>query len=149
MEEYLKKLREKIHEKNIEQFAVFPDLKTFKIIKKKKAEIRKMLKEKPERYAGRKIAIISLIPRPSGFSQKDDIFAIDVEIYKIYDDGSIDRSSGDSWGLLLRYMPDDLEKYPFKMTSLEKIIKLVYKRKIVSQLGGLYFKEFQSLLRKL
>jgi hypothetical protein len=149
MENYLDRLKDMINAKNIKQFAVFPDLKTFKIIKKDKKEIIKMLKENPEKYVDRNIAIVKLLPRPSGFKRKSDIFAIDIEIYKIYDDGTIDISTGDSWGLLLRYMSDDLEKYPFKMTSLEKIIKLVYKRKITSQIGGLYFKEFQDILRNL
>ena len=70
MQDYLDKLERMIESENLYQFCVFPDVKPFKIIKKDKAEIKKVLKENPEKYANRKIAIVTLTPVPSGFKKK-------------------------------------------------------------------------------
>lgn len=149
MEDYLNKLRETIFNKKLTQFCVFPDVSTFKIIKKDKAEIRKILKENPEKYAGRKIAVITLKTVPSGFKKKDYIFIIHIDVLIIYEDGSFNKRQDDSWGLSLKYLSEDLEKYPFSMKNLEKIIKLVYKRKITSEFGGMYYDHFKKLLKNL
>jgi len=138
-----------IETKNIEQFCVFPDVKPFKIIKKDKAEIKKVLKENPEKYADRKIAIVTLTPFPSGFKKKDFIFIIHIEVLIIYEDGSFNKRQDDSCGMSLKYMPEDLEKYPFSMKNLEKIVNLVYKRKITSEFGGMYYDNFKKALKKM
>jgi hypothetical protein len=149
MEDYLDKLERMIQSKNIEQFCVFPDVKPFKIIKKDKAEIKKVLKENPEKYSGRKVAIVTLKTDPKGFKKNDDIFSIGIGIYMIYEDGSFNKRQADSWGLLLKYMPEDLEKYPFSIKNLEKIVNLVYKGKIASEFGGMYYDHFKKLLKKM
>ena len=149
MEDYLDNLKKMIDSKNLEQFCVFPDVKPFKIIKKDKVEIKKVLKENPEKYSGRKVAIVTLKTDPKGFKKNDDIFSISVGIYIIYEDGSFNKRQDDSWGLLLRYLPEDLEKYPFSMKNLEKIVNLVYKRKIASEFGGMYYDHFKKLLKKM
>jgi hypothetical protein len=107
------------------------------------------MKKNPKKYAERKLAVIALHTTKSNFRDNSDIFAISIYIYEIYEDGGIDKTPYDSWGLLLKYMPDDLEKHPFNMKSLEKIIKLVYKRQITSQLFGITYKEFEEDLEKL
>ena len=46
MTDYLKNLDEKIKEKGLRNFCVFPDLKTFKIIKKNQDQMVKLMKKK-------------------------------------------------------------------------------------------------------
>jgi len=149
MQDYLDKLERMIESKNLYQFCVFPDVKPFKIIKKDKAEIKTVLKKNPEKYADRKIAIVTLTPVPSGFKKKDYIFIIHIEVLIIYEDGSFNKRQDDSWGMSLKYMPEDLEKYPFSMKNLEKIVNLVYKRKITSEFGGMYYDNFKKALKKM
>ena len=149
MEDYLQKLSDMIESKNLKHFCVFPDEKTFKIIKEHRDDMKKIMKKNPKRYADRKLASVALNIRKSGFKDNKHIFSINTDIYEIYEDGGISKTPYDSWGLLLKYMPDDLEKHPFNMKSLEKIIKLVYKRQITSQLFGITYKEFEEDIEKL
>jgi hypothetical protein len=149
MEDYLQKLSDIIESKNLTQFCVFPDEKTFKIIKKNKTNMRQEMKKNPKKYAERKIAFVTPSIRKSGLKDKEHIFSLSISIYEIYEDGGISKTPYDSWSLLLKYMPDDLEKHPFNMKSLEKIIKLVYKRQITSQLFGITYKRFEEKLEEL
>lgn len=148
MEDYLQKLSDMIESKNLRRFSVLPDEKTFKIIKKNSTEMKKMFKANPEKYKGRMLASIGLDAYPEGFKRKNDIFGIHVTIYRIHEDGSIDRYLGDSWLLYIKYLPEDLEKHPFKMKNVEKLIKLAYKRKVVTPSNGVFYKRFEELLEE-
>ena len=148
MEDYLQKLSDMIESKNLRRFSVLPDEKTFKIIKKTKSEMVKMFKANPEKYKGRMLATISLDAYPEGFKRKNDIFGIHVTIYRIHEDGNIDKYLGDSWLLYIKYLPEDLEKHPFKMKNVEKLIKLAYKRKVVTPSNGVFYKRFEELLEE-
>jgi hypothetical protein len=149
MEEYLDKLKIMISDKKLSQFCVFPDVKPFKIIKKNKNEIIKILKKSPKKYVDRKIAIVTLKPIVSGFKKKDYIFRINIEILIIYEDGSFNKRQADGWGLSVKYLSKDLEKHPFSMKNLEKIVNLVYKRKITSEFGGMYYNDFKKAVKNL
>ena len=149
MEEYLKTLGETIQKKGLSQFCVFPDDKPFKIIKKDRDEIKQILKKSPSKYAGRKIAVITLNTRKSGFQDNKHIFSIAVHIYRISEDGLIAHNSYNDWGLLLFFMEEDLENHPFTMKRLEKIVNLVNKRKIESGLFGITYSEYEKDIQKL
>jgi hypothetical protein len=165
MEEYLKILDDELTKKNIHRFATFPDVKPFKIIKAKrgriKEEIQEMLLKNPKKYAGRHIAIVGLETYPEGFITKhgrlfkpkkdNTIFSVFFTIYRIHKDGQIDTYSGDSNTLRLDYLPDDLEKHPFKIKNINTIIQLVYKKKILATPMGIsvMYKEFEKEYNKL
>jgi len=144
MEEYLDKLENNIKDKNLRQFCIFPDLKTFKIIKKNGTEIKKFLKENPHKYAGRHVAVITLTTTKSGFKRNKDIFSIGITIYIVEEDGTIDQIPRNVWGLLLLYTAEELEKHPFNMKNLEKIIKIVDKKQVVGGLFGITYTEFKK-----
>jgi len=146
MEDYLNKLERMIESKNLQQFCVFPDVKPFKIIKKYGEEVEKMILKNPKKYAGRKLAIVFLNTNKRGFKEKKHIFSIGVSIYKIYNDGSIDQVPSDNWGFSLNYMPEDLEKHPFKMSNIEKIVKLVDKKYLTSEFLGISYDRFEDKL---
>jgi hypothetical protein len=153
MEEYVDVLGKVLEEKNLNRFAVFPDVKPFKIIKPKrgriKEEMREILLKNPKKYGGRFVAIVGLDVYPKGFKEKNEIFDIHITIYRIHENGTIDKYLGDSWILYIKYLPDDLENNPFKMKDVEKFMKLVYKRKILSSSMGMFYKEFEKEYNKL
>jgi len=149
MDEYLKTLKETIEKKGLKQFCVFPDEKPFKIIKKDRDEIKQILKNNPLKYAGKKLAVITLNTRKSGFQDKKHIFSISVHIFTISGYGSIGENTYDNWRLLLLYMENDLENHPFNMKRLEKIVNLVNKRKVESGLFGITYSEYEEDIQKL
>lgn len=149
MDEYLKKLKETIKEKKLTQFCVFPDLKTFKIIKKNEPEILKIMKQNPEKYAGRDIAIITLQTSPDGFKKKKDIFSLSIYISKIEDDGTLTENTRFISSLVILYREHELEKHPFKIKNLEKMIKWVHRRYIESDFLGLYYDEVEKKIEVL
>jgi hypothetical protein len=153
MEEYVDVLGKVLEKKNLNRFAVFPDVKPFKIIKPKrgriKTEIKEILLKNPKKYGGRFVAIVGLDTYPKGFKEKNEIFDVHITIYYIHENGTIDKYLGDSWILYIKYLPDDLEKHLFKMKDVEKFMKLVYKRKILSSSMGMFYKEFEKEYNKL
>jgi len=148
MEEYLKTLSDTIERKELRRFCVFPDVSPFKIIKKDSTEMRKIIKANPEKYRGRFLVSISLDVYPERLKEKKNIFNIHVTVYRIHDDGLVDKYLGDSWLLYIKYLPEDLEKHPFKMKNVEIMMKLAYKRKVVTPSNGVFYKRFEELLEK-
>jgi hypothetical protein len=149
MEEYLIKLKKTIFDKDLEQFCVFPDLKTFKIIKKSEKEMVKIMKEKPEKYAGRQIAIILLQFFPDGFKKNKDVFGISIRVCLIEKNGSLTKNTRNISSLYIRYRPHELEKHPFKIKNLEKMIKWVQYRYVESNFMGIFYDELEVKLDKL
>jgi len=43
-------------------------------------------------------------------------------------------------------MSDDLEKHPFKMRNIEKIVNMVHKGDLTSEFGGLTYAQFEKKL---
>jgi hypothetical protein len=169
MEEYLQLLNNKISNNNLSEFCVLLDIKPFKIIKKTKTQMERIMVKDCEKYQDKTLAVISLLTRPIGFKLNDYIFAINIGIYKIHQDGKLNKNiledsynsiykyikcsygislvDSDSWGISLKYLPSDLEKYPFKMKNMEEYINLVYKKKIYSSLNGIYYADFKTQLQ--
>jgi len=149
MEEYLKKLDEKIKEKGLTHFCVFPDLKTFKIIKKTDDQLIKIMKKNPEKYAGRHFAKILLDVNFKELKRNGDVFTTIIHIYKINEYGEIDISSK-GWRLFLIYRPEDIEKHPFKIKNLHKLVDWTYNKKTVTHsLFGMYYDELEKDLKRL
>jgi len=146
MHDYLDKLECIIKSKKLNDFCVFPDVKPYKIIKKPISEMVKIMRENPDKYADRDIVVVRLDTHKSGFKLKEYIFSLSVTNYQIYEDGRINKTSNDSWGVSLNYMPDDLEKHPFKMRNIEKIIKLVNKGNLTSDFFGFTYNQFEKQL---
>jgi len=142
MEDYLDKLKNMIDSKKINDFCVFPDAKPFKIIKKNIREMKEILKKNPEKYADRHIASVVLRVSKKGLKKKEDIFSINIRVFKIYKDGLIGKTASDNWGLLLKYMPEDLEEHPFKMSDIKKMVSLVDKKYLRSEFLGIFYKEY-------
>jgi len=150
MEEYLKKLDEKIKEKGLRNFCVFPDLKTFKIIKKNQEQISKIMKKNPEKYAGRHLAVVFIDINFKALKQNGDVFTIIIHIYKIYDDGETNIVASDNWKLHLKYRPENIEQHPFKIKNLQKLIDWTYNKKTMSHsIFGMYYDELDERIKRL
>jgi hypothetical protein len=155
MEEYLERLDEKIKEKGLRNFCVFPDLKTFKVIKKTQKQMVEIMKKNPEKYAGRHLAVVFLHVDLKRQKTTDSIFADTVfttiiDIFEIYDDGDINKVSSGSWRLHLKYRPDDIINHPFKIKNLQKMINWTYNKKIESySIFGMYYDEFEDRIKRL
>jgi len=150
MTDYLKNLDEKIKEKGLRNFCVFPDLKTFKIIKKNQDQMVKLMKKNPEKYAGRHLATISLDVTLKGLKDNGDVFTIIIHIYKIYDNGDTNIVASDNWKLYLKYRQDDIEQHPFKIKNLHKLIDWTYNKKTLSHsIFGMYYDELEKDLKRL
>jgi len=149
MEDYLNNLKKMIDSKNIDQFSVFPDVKPFKIIKKGRTEIKEVIKKNPKKYAGKRVAVVSLYVKKDGLKNNKDIFSIGITVSNIDDEGNVGKYSKDNWLILIKYMPDDLENHPFKMTTVEKLVKLVDKKLILSDFGGISYKQLEEDLENI
>ncbi len=150
MTDYLKNLDEKIKEKGLRNFCVFPDLKTFKIIKKNQDQMVKLMKKTPEKYAGRHLAVVFIDVNFKGLKNNEDVFTIVIDIFKIYDDGDINKVSSSSWRLHLKYRLEDIENHPFKIKNLQKLIDWTYNKKTLSHsIFGMYYDELEKDLKRL
>jgi len=149
MNEYLDILERMIETKNIQQFCVFPDVKPFKIIKKDRDEIKEVIKKNPKKYAGRRVAVVSLVVNKDGLKNNKNVFSIGIAVNNIDDEGNVGKYSKDTWRVSIRYMADDLEKHPFKMTTVEKLVKLVDKKLIVSDFGGISYQRLEEKLENI
>ena len=149
MEQYLDKLKSEFEKKNIKSFWVFCDSDEFKIIKKTKIEIISKLKKNPKKYSDHNIANIHLMIRKNGIKNNDWVLSINIEIYKIDENGLINQSPNDSWGLLLNYTATDLTTRPFKFQDIEKLIDIVNEKLILSSFDGIYYTEFIKRIKKL
>jgi hypothetical protein len=79
----------------------------------------------------------------------DYVFYFKIHIFKIWDDGSIGKKRGDSWGVLVNYKLEDLQTRKFKLKDLHKIIKLLADEVIDSDtFNGMSFKNFMKMLKK-
>lgn len=87
--------------------------------------------------------MITLGTLPKNLKRNDFIFTVAIDIYPI-NNGKRDESR--SWGLLLKYRPNELEEHPFKMKLIEKIVQWTYKKQVTSGFDGLYYDEFQKKL---
>ena len=149
MTDYLKNLDEKIKEKGLRNFCVFPDLKTFKIIKKTQDQMIKIMKKNPDKYAGRYFAEVILDVKLRGLKNNEDVFTTIIYISKINKEGNVDISSP-GWRLFLKYRQDDIEQHPFKIKNLQKLIDWTYNKKTITHsLFGMYYDELDERIKRL
>jgi len=150
MEEYLERLDEKIKEKGLRNFCVFPDLKTFKIIKKTGTQMEQIMKKNSEKYTGRHLAEITLDVDFKAFKKNEDAFTIIIRICDIDSNGEINNFGSNCWQLYLKYRPNDIMNHPFKIKNLHKMIDWTYNKKTVSHsIFGMYYDEFEKDIKRL
>jgi hypothetical protein len=147
MEEYFTKLKEKIKEKELNDFWILGDRSDFKPIKNaNKKSIKKMLKEKSQYYKNKHICNVKLIFK-SGikFSKIDEeewIFSIVINVYNIEDDGELDTD--DTSLLMINYDSDELLNNKFTLAELNEIIGIATDRKVVTDLTGITYSSYKK-----
>ena len=152
IQEYVNKLRDKFIEKDLINFWIMSDRVDFKPIKNlKKKEIEKYLKSKSQYYGGKNIANVNMIFKFSNINSSKNnewIFFINITIYSIYEDGSIDKAINDSWDLNIYYNKTELSKNHFTIDELSNMIRYASSRKIMSDAGGISYTDWIRKLYK-
>jgi len=144
--EIYEKLKAMIKEKDVEDFWIMCDNKTFSPIKNMSTtNMIKTLKEKASIYGGRKIASISIIPKHNKVFDSDLI--IHISIYQIETDGTINKKPNTTWGLKYHYKVEDMNVMKFSMSQLHKLIHLCSEKKITNDTSDGY--NVKVLLNKL
>ena len=157
IETYFFKLKDKLEEKELDDFWIFPDRSDFKPIKNTtKKQIQSYLKGKVKYYAGKKIANVYTIFRPrinfNNIKEEDWIYTIKITIFEISEEGNIDTSISDSWDLNIVYNKKELEDNHFSIKELDIMIKVVSDRNIMTDIGGMsyssWIRSYNNLLKK-
>ena len=160
IETYFFKLKDKLEEKGLDDFWIFPDRSDFKPIKNTtKKQIQSYLKEKVRYYAGKKIANVYTTFRSiinfDNISENDIIYKINIMIFEISEEGNIDTNFGDSWDLIIVYNKKELAENHFSIKELEIMIKMASDEIITTGAGSIsyntwirYYSDFLKKQRK-
>ena len=157
IETYFFKLKDKLEEKELKDFWIFPDRSDFKPIKNTtRKQIQTYLKEKVRYYAGKKIANVYTTFRPrinfNNITEEDFIYRLNIIIFEISEDGNIDTNIADSWRLIIIYNKKELTENHFSIKELDIMIKMASERKIITDLGGITYNKwihnYNNVLKK-
>jgi len=132
---YLNKLQEQIEEKDLYDFWIFPENKSFKKIPKTFEEMEEILAKKPEVYGKRKIVYITLHFHQN---EKDDSlhrktgnwFGIIINGYNIDKNGKL-IIGRKKFGGHISWKTDDFAITKFSFKLIERIVKLVAEGDII------------------
>lgn len=152
LEEYIVKLEKLIDDKELDNFWVMCDRVDFKPLKKSQGWtykiIKKMLKEKAQYYANKKIANINLYTNPKAVQEDKDVFSIRIIIFEIDEDGKINKDEYDNWGFMVNYKLKDLGVRKFKMKDVEKMMRLCAEKTLRSDaFNGISFTNMMKRLK--
>ncbi len=153
-ESYLVKLRDKIEQNHMNEFWIDctdsdPEILTDKTIK----EIRSLISDDISKYANKHWANIQITFRPkinfAKLKSSDTILTINIEIFLVSSDGKINTSVADVWSLVIQYTMDELFENKFNIKELKQMIKIAQNKKIVTDLGGISYTQWQKKLKKI
>ena len=107
------KIRDKLEDKKLKDFWIFPDRSDFKPIKNTtRKQIQSYLKAKVRYYAGKKIANVYTTFRSKinfdNITENDIIYRLNIIIFDISEDGNIDTNISDSRSLTIVYNKKDI-----------------------------------------
>ena len=147
--EYLHKLRAMIKEKGLEQFFTMADNASIKPMNVSSfAALKKHFVDNAGRYAGRKVASITLYTDLDGIKTDEDVFVIKILISEISDTGKINQNYDDNWGLKINYKLKDLKIMKFTLKMLHKLVTLTGKRILEGDpLNGMSLPNFLKRLK--
>lgn len=152
-ETYFNKLKDKLSEKDLNDFWIICGRSDFKPIKNiKKKEMQNYIKTKTQYYAGKNLANISIVFRPrvnfNTLKDSDWLLTIKIYIYNISSDGEIDTDESDTWSLIILYNKDELNDNHFTLNELNQMIQMGSSRKIISDMSGISYSNWIKLLAK-
>ncbi len=143
IKDYFITLNEIISEKKLDNFWIICGQKEFKPIHIPRKKIEKIIKEKAKDYRGKYLANIKLLFQPIKDWDKLDsnewIFTVIIHIYKVSDDGLINTSIYDVWESNIFYNKKELNENHFTFNELMEMIRMAYKRKIVTDMAGITY----------
>ena len=145
METYFFKLKDKLEEKELKDFWIFPDRSDFKPIKNTtRKQIQSYLKGKVRYYAGKKIANVYTTFRSrinfDNIIEDNWIYTLNIIIFDISEDGNIDTNISDSRSLTIVYNKKELAENHFSIKELEIMIKMASDGIITTGAGSISYK---------
>lgn len=147
MEEYLRKVKERLNDKGLSKFWCFPERITFKPLMISKEDVIRKVQENKSKYVGKTVAFVkvSVLSYDGLTSSNDDAIRIMISIYIILQDCSLTSKGGNT--ISINYRPSDIELRKFTTKDLYKFIQLCANKDIRSDpIGGV---TLENLLKKL
>lgn len=148
--DYFNKLRAMIKEKDLETFWVMCDRAAFKPMKNMDAKkVKQHLAKNATRLAGQKIASVTLHMRGLTAGANAEVFTVKIIVFEISDDGKINQSKNDNWGLMFHYKLDELKELKFTLKLLHKLVQLCADQVLTSDtFNGISLKAVRTKLAR-
>ena len=149
---YLEELREKINNKQLNDFWIYLENKKFKPMNTTKDDLLEEINDNLDKYVDKRFAHIK-IGIKNGIKNYDEnhesVFTIRIVIYVITNKGKFSRSDEYTWGCLIRYDLFDILDRKFNLEDLKKIINYVNLDILVSDgLSGISYNTMLNRLKK-
>ena len=148
IKEYYPVFEEVIREKGLKNFWIICKNTEFKPIVMSKEKMREKVKKKAEQLKGLSIANITMLFYPLSYLDNPDpnkrIFIIHIYVYKINDKGEFDTGIKDTSKLSITYTKDELNNNHLTIDELKEMIRMVYKKKILTTLIGISHTSWQA-----
>ena len=140
IKEYYPVLEEVIREKGLDDFWLICGKSEFKPIIMPREKIIEKVKKKVDHFKGLSIANIVMLFIPiSELDRHKIILSIHIYIHKINDKGLFDTGNYDTVKLSVTYTKDELNNNHFTIDELKEMIRMAYKKKILTALIGISY----------
>lgn len=148
-EEYLDKLDAQLKEKDLYDFWIMAERADFKPLEERNPDkVLRKIKKNPGKYQGKTIANVILEVNKKELKNDGYVFMFKIGVFRVHEDGSIDKKRGDSWGLKVNYKLEDLATRKFKLKDLHKIINYCGAGILHNDdFNGASFKNFMKMLK--
>ena len=149
---YLEELREKIENKQLNDFWIYLENKKFKPMNTTKDDLLEEINDNLDKYVDKRFAHIKIGIKKNinNYDENhESVFTIRIVIYVITNKGKFSRSDEYTWGCLIRYDLFDILDRKFNLEDLKKIINYVNLDILVSDgLSGISYKTMLNRLNK-
>ena len=149
MEEgYLEELRDKIDNKNLDEFWIACYKSDYSPMKVTKKELLDVINKNLNRYIGKHFAFINIFIK-KGIKDynidHEEVFSIRTTIYKIGEDGKFIKNRIDEWSSLIKYDLFDILEKKFTLKDLYIIVRATYNR--ILETDGITGKSYKNMIK--
>ena len=149
---YLEELREKINNKQLNDFWIYLENKKFKPINTTKDDLLEEINDNLDKYIDKRFAHIKIGIKKNinNYDENhDNVFSIRIVIYVITKNGKFGRSDDTMWGCLVKYDLFDILERKFSIDDLKLILDNVNKEILLSDgITGMTYEQMVNILKK-
>ena len=149
MEEYLQKVKDRLEEKKLGKFWIFPDKATFKPLSVTEKQMTDKIASNLTKYEGRKIANVRMYVDTTSKTIKENgpVISVAIGVFTITNNGELSPKGGGA--ITVHYHPSDLEIRKFTTKDLFQFTKLCADKVIRSDpIGGITLENLLKRLKK-